>query len=147
MKTIDIKGSIVIIDDSDFDLVSKHAWFLNPQGYACTKIRFAPGRKNRKTVGMHRLILGDPPEAHIDHVNRNKLDNRRENLFPCSCSENNRNKPTLPNKASKYRGVSKNRNRWQVVLRINGKLEWFGSYATEEEAAKVAAPHFEGIAP
>jgi len=147
MAILDIRGTIVLIDDADVHVVGKHAWFLNPQGYACTTLRVSPGKKGRKTIGMHRLILGDTPEAHIDHINRNKLDNRRENLLPCSCAENNRNKPTRKNKSSKHRGVSKNRDSWQVVLRVNGKLKWFGIYATEEEAALVAAPHFEGIAP
>lgn len=147
MAEIIVTGKVVIFDDEDAELVNRHSWFLNTHGYACTALRVAPGKKGRRTIGMHRLILGDPDSKHVDHINRNKLDNRRTNLRPCSISENNRNIGIRPNKASKYRGVSRLRNRWQVMLRINGELQWFGSYATEEEAAMVAAPHFEGIAP
>jgi hypothetical protein len=147
MANIDIRGTIVLIDDDDLELVSKHKWWITPQGYACTKIRYAPGRKNRKTIGMHRLILGDPATSAIDHINRNKLDNRKDNLMACSDSQNNRNRPTVEGKFSVHRGVSFRRGKWQVVIRVNGILKWFGSHKTEEEAALIAAPYFADIAP
>jgi hypothetical protein len=147
MAEINIKGKIVLIDDEDIDLVSKYSWWITPQGYACTKIRYAPGRENRKTTGMHRVILGFPETPSIDHINRNKLDNRKANLMPCSDGHNCKNIPTQKNKLSKYRGVSPHRNGWQVVIRVNGKPTWIGKYRTEEEAASIAAPYFDGIAP
>lgn len=145
MAIFDIRGTSVLVDDEDIELVMAHAWFFTPQGYACTKIRYAPGRKNRRTVGMHRLVLGDPPTPSIDHINRNKLDNRKENLRACTDSHNNRNRPMLKGKVSAYRGVSFKRGKWQVVIRINGKLKWFGYHETEEAAAAVAAPYFADI--
>jgi uncharacterized protein YecT (DUF1311 family) len=45
-----------------------------------------------------------------------------------------------------HRGVSRRGDRWQVVVRINGKLKWLGVFDSEEDAAAVAAPHFAGIA-
>ena len=147
MAFINIRGTIVLFDDEDLQLVLSHAWWITPQGYACTKIRFAHGRKNRKTVGMHRLILGNPDSPAIDHINRDKLDNRKENLRACTDSQNNRNRPTVEGKFSKYRGVTFSRGKWQVVIRVNGKLKWFGTHQTELEAAAVAAPYFSDIAP
>ena len=142
MATIDIRGTIVIFDDDDLELVLKHKWWITPQGYACTKIRHAPGRKNRKTVGMHRIILGNPKTSSIDHINRNRLDNRKENLRACTDSENNKNRKISSGKSSCHRGVSFRNGKWQVVIRIDGKLKWFGYFKTEEEAADVAAPYF-----
>lgn len=147
MTNFDIRGTVVLIDDEDLELVSKHSWFFVPQGYACTHIQLAPGKKNRRTMGMHRLILGDPPTQSIDHINRNRLDNRKENLRACTDSENNRNKSLVKGKTSSYRGVSFRRGRWQVVVRTNNGLKWLGYHETEQEAAKVAAPYFYGIAP
>lgn len=146
MAELNIKGKIVLIDDEDLDLVSKYSWWITPQGYAVTKIRYAKGNKNRKTIGMHRVILGNPDTASIDHINRNKLDNRKVNLMPCTDGHNNRNKPIRKGKKSNYRGVSPHRSGWQVVVRINGKLTWLGKYKTEEEAAAIAHPYFSDIA-
>ena len=95
MATLDIRGSIVLLDDEDLDLVSKYAWFITPQGYACAAVRISPGKKGRRTMGMHRIILGNPNTSAIYHINRNKLDNRKVNLRACSDSINNKNVPTL----------------------------------------------------
>ena len=143
MAILDIRGTVVLLDDEDLELVSKHSWFFTPQGYACTKIRREDG--SRRTIGMHRLILGDPKTAATDHINRNKLDNRRVNLRACSDSQNNRNRPAVSGKVSAYRGVSFKRGKWQVVIRVNGKLKWFGYHKTELEAAAIAAPYFADI--
>lgn len=83
----------------------------------------------------------------IDHINRDRQDNTRKNLRACSYSENNRNRPIAPNKSSKYRGVSFRRGRWQVVIRVNGKLTWLGSHDNEHDAAAIAAPYFADVAP
>lgn len=143
MATLKIRGTIVLVDDDDLELVSKYKWWIVPQGYAVTKIKRNDG--SRRTIGMHRIILGDPPTPAIDHINRNKLDNRKSNLRACSDSQNCRNKPTIKGKSSKHRGVSFRRGRWQVVVRVNGVLKWLGYHKSEEDAAKIAAPYFEGI--
>ena len=143
MATLDIRGVVVLFDDEDVELVSRHKWWITPQGYACTKIKREDG--TRRTIGMHRLILGDPATPSTDHINRDRLDNRRANLRACSDSQNNRNVPTVKGKTSAHRGVSFQRGKWQVVIRVNGVLKWFGYHATEELAAAVAAPYFADI--
>lgn len=143
MATLDIRGTVVLFDDCDIDLVSQHKWWITPQGYACTKIKREDG--SRRTIGMHRLILDDPATPATDHINRNRLDNRRENLIACTDSHNNRNRPRVAGKFSAHRGVSFKRGKWQVVIRVNGVLKWFGYHATEELAAAVAAPYFADI--
>jgi hypothetical protein len=48
-------------------------------------------------------------------------------------------------RGSKFRGVSKNGNQWQVLIMVNKKKRYVGSYSQEEEAArnydKVALQH------
>ena len=143
MATLDIRGVVVLFDDADSELVSRHKWWITPQGYACTKIKREDG--TRRTIGMHRLILGDPATPATDHINRNRLDNRRCNLMACTDSHNNRNRPTVAGKFSKHRGVTFVRGKWQVVIRVGGVLKFFGYHATEEAAAAIAAPYFADI--
>lgn len=61
------------IDENDVSLVSKYRWYLK-DGYAVTSIK-------GKRVRMHHLIFGKPPKGKVtDHINRDRLDNRRVNL-------------------------------------------------------------------
>ena len=145
MPSIILKEVVIRFDAIDWPLVDAHAWYLNPQGYACTKIRRADG--TRRSIGMHRLILGDPAKPCVDHINRDQSDNRRANLRACSWSTNNRNRPTSRDKTSRFRGVSKRGEQWQVVVRVSGKLKWLGTFDRERDAGRVASAYFAGIAP
>ena len=142
-----IKGNTVLVDDEDMHIVKRHSWFMTRAGYVCTSVRV--GVNKRRTMGLHRVILGDPPTPAIDHVNRNKLDNRKSNLVACTDSENSRNRDfttTRRGKTSKYWGVSQNRSgRWQVVVKVDGKAVHFGVFLTEIESAAKAKEVFHGI--
>lgn len=141
-----VSGLKMLIDDQDEGLFRSRRWFANPQGYLCCKDRTSGRGRTRL---FHRMILEPIPDGMVvDHINRDRQDNRRENLRVVSNSENCRNIGSRPNKTSKYRGVSWNAEskKWQVVLRIDGKLRWIGAYESEDAAGAVAAPHFIAIA-
>lgn len=91
----------------------------------------------RKKYLVHRLIykMHNPEfdlssDLVIDHINRDRLDNRIENLRAVTKAENNRNR-------AECRGVSycKQTNKWKAGL--NGK--WLGRYETEQEALDAVA--------
>lgn len=97
MKEIKLpSGVIVLVDNEDFDLVSKYKWY---EAKAIRKGKYytsyAVGKdgttKERKTISMHRLIMGFPDGLVIDHINHNGLDNRKENLRVVTVSENQKN--------------------------------------------------------
>lgn len=75
---------------------------------------------------------------HSDHINGNRLDNRRENLRVCTQGENNRNKAKYRNKSSQYKGVSwdSTNKSWYAQIIINKKHYSLGHYRNELEAAK-----------
>ena len=76
----------------------------------------------------------------IDHINRNKLDDRRKNLRICTVSQNGINRPKCnSNCTSRYKGVyliPKTKS-WKSGLKINNKSISFGNYPTELEAAYI----------
>jgi hypothetical protein len=95
-----------------------------------------------KLVLYHRLIYQihnkdiNLKGLEIDHINRDKADNRIENLQLATRSENNQNK-IFNNVSSKYRGVSwdKARNKWHTKGWENNKPVYVGRYENELEAA------------
>jgi hypothetical protein len=98
-----------LIDAEDFDLAQKYVWSL-VNGYAAAKTR--EGRLNSHKVSLHRIVTGANTGDEIDHINRDKLDNRKSNLRICTHSQNNHNNAMLHVKnTSGHKGVSEIKNR------------------------------------
>ena len=97
---------------------------------------------NGKNVSLHRLIasafiLNPFDKRCVDHINGDKLDNRLENLRWASDLENTRNSRYANKASSLPRGVDKNRNRFRVYIRHDGKSHYLGTYDTPEEASEI----------
>lgn len=128
-------GKIVLVDDEDFIRLNKYSWYQQNSGYATAKI-------NRKNILMHRLILHDhysEDKKYTDHINHNKLDNRKENLRVATKSQNAANQLKCKEiTSSKYKGVCwhKGNKKWQANIKINNKVKYLGIYTNEVEAAK-----------
>ena len=99
---------------------------------------------NGKIYRAHRLawlyIYGAWPNDQIDHINGVKNDNRLCNLRECNQSENNYNRKMPKNNTSGVKGVvfNKPRKKWQVQLKINKQIKWFGLFEDFDLAALVA---------
>ena len=146
MKRIPLtKGKYAIVDDEDYSELAKHKWYASGKGkyvYAIRDIR-GKGEGNRKTIIMHRVILNAPDGMEVDHINGDRLDNRKKNLRICSHRENIRNqkKANSSTKTSKYKGVDYHRGhyrvgRWRVRIGYNYKQICIGMFRNEIEAAK-----------
>lgn len=128
-------GSICLIDDEDFGLVSQYHWHVDDAGYARTNI-WRDGRK-QSAPRMHRLVMDvTDPNTHVDHINGNKLDNRKSNLRLCNRRQNLQNRTKQSNNKSGYKGVvyDKSRARWKAEIGYNGKRKHLGRFDTAEEA-------------
>lgn len=131
-----------LIDDEDFERVSKHSWHLHcyRNGQYFYIARCYVKNKKVKTESLHRFILNNPSGFVVDHINHDTLDNRKENLRLCTLTENRRNSVKHKNgKTSKYKGVYffKEKNKFRANIRVNKKLISLGLFKTEEEAARV----------
>lgn len=115
----------------------QHRWHWKV-GYAARSVW--DGERN-SLVYLHRQIMGSKPgdRMDVDHINRDKLDNRRSNLRVLSHRENQHNYPSLKG-TSKYRGVSwrKDTLKWSAKVQVDGRTVHLGSYLDEEEAAQAA---------
>lgn len=128
-----------LVDDEDFEELSKVNWSLNDTLRSSYAIHWLKGGDKR--VYMHRVILNvKKTRAHIDHINGDKLDNRKENLRICKKqSLNQRNQVKQKRKTSSiYKGVcfDKRTNLWTANIKVNGKKIWLRRHNTQELAAK-----------
>lgn len=125
-----------LIDEIDAGQAT-HRWYLHNIGYAYRELRgFSP----RRTVLLHREIAGLVPGdgREVDHLNRDRLDNRRVNLRVVTHAENQQNMSSHRGSASKYRGVSwqSDRQRWLAQATINGRTHNLGRFANEDTAGE-----------
>lgn len=140
-----------IVDDGDFDNLNKHKWHINTKGYAIRHGKSDDGLD--RGVRMHREIMCAPEDMQVDHINRNKLDNRKSNLRLCNNSQNHMNKDKRVDNSSGYPGVSwsKISNKWHVYLNIDGVRKNLGFYSDIKEAIKVRKEaekiHYKEFAP
>lgn len=118
-----------LIDLENIDLVKNYKWSITPQGYVYC---------STQSIRLHRLIAGCPKDLVVDHINHNKLDNRRENLRICTTQQNNMNQGEQSRNTSGTTGVywHKSERRWYASIGIHGRLVHLGRYKTKEEATE-----------
>ena len=127
------KDAVTIVDEADYEWLSKWKWRIVEKGYAQRSVAKHEGL-TLSALFMHRVILNTPKGLFSDHINGNKLDNRRSNLRICTHHQNNLNRPNV---TGKYKGVywCKRQQRWMAQIMKNQANIYVGSFHTPEEAA------------
>lgn len=115
-----------LIDEEDAHFLEGKWVLLRGQGYLSVKDKIT-----KEQYFFHRLIMGAKKGQEIDHINRNKLDNRKENLRFTTRSQNNRNKS--PSNGRKYKGINWHKGDQKWRARYNNKF--LGNFDTEIDAA------------
>ena len=78
---------------------------------------------------------GEPGmNVDIDHINRDRHDDRIENLRLATDSENSSNRGLYRNNTSGYKGVSFKQGKWVAQIMVNYTARYLGIFATKEEA-------------
>ena len=116
-----------IIDLEDVDKVRQYKWCLSNNHVLCRELN----------IFLHRFLLElNDPNIYIDHINRNGLDNRKENLRLATPQQNCMNRSVQRNNTSEIPGVSwrKDRKKWRAFITINGKQLSLGCYENKEDA-------------
>lgn len=122
------KGRYAVVDEVDYDHLMQHSWYCDGRGYASRSTRNGEQK-------MHRAIMNAPVGVEVDHINLDKIDNRRANLRLASRQENACNQAIQRNNTSGFKGVSKNRQgKWFAQIMARGKHYNLGGFASIEDA-------------
>lgn len=146
MKEIPLtKGKFTTVDDETFEVLVKFKWHC-VKGYAVRNhyIGVAKiGAVRLEVIKMHRQITNCPKELQVDHINGNKLDNRKENLRVCTSRENTINSKIRSDSTTGFKGVTKKKwgtkGQFKYCARITvegGKRVHLGYFNKAEDAAK-----------
>jgi len=137
IKTIPLsKGKFSKVDDQWFDYLNQWKWYFSPTGYAA-RTEFVNGKRTGKTILMHRVIANIPEDKFTDHINFDKLDNRRCNLRMCNKSQSEQHKHLQSNNTSGFKGVGwdKRLSKWRSYIMINARQIYLGSFKEIKKAA------------
>ena len=134
-------GGHAFVDDDDYAYLSQWKWYRIEIGYAVTYTNIMNTNNKFPMTFLHRLILKAPKNKQVDHINMNKLDNRKNSLRLADKSKNMCNRGLQKNNTSGYKGVTRRKQNvlriWTTRVKKDGIQHVFGSYRTKEEAAYV----------
>lgn len=126
-----------LIDLDDVEKVKNIKWV-----YANTENNgYCEGKINKRFVRLHRFLMGIEnlgTSFQVDHINNDRLDNRKSNLRICSNMQNSQNSPPSKNNKSGYIGVywnPRNKN-WMAKITANNIDYRLGSHWNIEDAIK-----------
>lgn len=138
MKRLKLRNSrkTALVDDHWFHFLSLFPWRLDCYGYPCFG-KFMEGRC--RTFYMHKIVCGEyATKKHIDHRDRNTLNNQKSNLRLVSVSENIQNQRRKKKAKSGFRGVRKisKGSNYQARIFLHGKEVSIGCFRSAKEASR-----------
>lgn len=125
--------NVMICDIDDWKRLKEYCWYVGSGGYAYAHIK-----GSNKSMQFHKEVISAQKGNVRDHINRNRLDNRKENLRETSYLVNAVNFTLKRNNTSGYSGVSYDIEcaKWKARIRFNNKTYYLGRYDSKADAIK-----------
>jgi hypothetical protein len=132
------QGKFAKVDPEDYIWLSQFRWHCHKREHAYYAVRTHWQKRVSKKILMHRLIADTPGHLVCDHINRDGLDNRKQNLRNCTKQQNNLNQTGHRDSASRYKGVywKKDMQKWAASIQIDARRRHLGYFEDETTAAK-----------
>lgn len=127
-----------LVSDCDAEFVNRYSWHLTTKdGYVARLVTIHEnGRRKQQHRSLHRLLLQPDASVVVDHINSNRLDNRRENLRLADTKGNAANRRPTRHNTSGYKHVTwhSKSGKWQVAV----ASKYVGLFGSPEAAARAA---------
>ena len=134
MKRIAVtQGKFALVDDENYEWLNQYKWSIS-KGYPARRLK----RGNKTHISMHRLIMNFPKGKEIDHINGNRLDNRKVNLRIVTRAGNMQNRGLSKVNKTGFKGIYFfiPNKKWQAHIRFNRKKIHLGYFVDKKEAAR-----------
>ena len=118
-------GKAALVDEKLLVTVEKYAW-TEVTGYAVT-------HRSKKRIFLHRMVLDYDGPLWVDHINRDRLDNRKSNLRLVDPAQSRWNSRSV---REGFRGVARSGNRWRARITCRDIRHDLGVFDSAEDAAK-----------
>lgn len=137
MKMLWVKpNSWTMVDDEDHERFKHRSWWLTGYGYASA-------RTSNGNIYLHKAIWDAPSNIEVDHINNDKLDNRRDNLRFATRTQNLMNRRRKENAKSPYKGVYKHSQNGNWCAQLNH--QHLGSFPTAKISAIIYNKHAQAL--
>jgi hypothetical protein len=127
-------GISFLVSAEDYEeFVDGYRFSLSTYGY----VSYSGAKDGLSGKFLHRIIMDDPEGQFIDHINRDPLDNRRDNLRIVTRQENNMNLSMKKTNKSGITGVCRDKkNKWRAQIKYKNKTIYLGIFEKLEDAGK-----------
>jgi aspartyl aminopeptidase len=128
------QGKVALVDDEDFDELSKNKWSAHwgrGKWYAIRNKRIN-GKCN--IIYLHRQIMKTPVNLIVDHKDGNGLNCQKCNMRNCTQSQNMMN--SYCKRQNKGTSMNWCKTKYTAQINIEGRQIYLGSFNTEVEAAE-----------
>lgn len=129
------------IDDDDWEIVQRYSWSIS-DGYPSTNIinwSRSSKVKHFTTIKLHALLLGRAlPGLEWDHIDRNRLNNKRSNFRLVNDSLSSRNRNKRIDNSSGVTGISRNHQKWKAYISVIPRKQIILGYFNSKEEAILA---------
>lgn len=123
----DLNDNPFFFDKDDYDKIKDFCWHFDNKGYVVSSIA------KKANIKMHRLIMDEPVDLFVDHINGCKNDNRKDNLRICTPSQNAMNH--IHRNPYGISGIYLSKyNTWYATISKDRKYYFLGSFQSQEEA-------------
>jgi hypothetical protein len=119
-----------LVDLDDLEKVKDIKWYLKKDGYAISCFT---------SLSHFILDFNSTPNLVVDHINRNRLDNRKSNLRIVDCRQNTINRSKQYDNTSGIVGVcwDKEKNKYRAFITLYHKIHFLGYFDDIKEAEKI----------
>lgn len=124
-----------LFDAEDLPLIESRSWYCDKDGYLVSCYYYAGVKR---FVRFHRIVMNAKPYQCVDHINRNRADNRKQNLRCCEYADNDRYRGLYSTNTSGVAGVyfDSERNKWVASISYNSKRIYIGRFNEKDDAIK-----------
>lgn len=133
------QGQCAIVDDADFAWLSQWKWCASKSDVGFYAMRAEKTNGRARYLYMHRVLADARPGDVVDHIDGDRLNNRRSNLRLATARQNAMNTRAHYDGSSRFKGVWRNAKKgrpWCAGICVRGVRMHLGVFQTEEAAAR-----------